>query len=74
MILEAARPFRGVEVRGQAIVEPDDGARTRLAIVSRYLGTEDGHAYADLARRPPGFVIRLPMSAARAWDLADKLP
>jgi len=38
-----------------------------------YLGPEGGRAYADPARRPPGFVIRLPMSAARAWDLADRL-
>jgi hypothetical protein len=29
---------------------------------------------ADLARRPPGFVIRLPVAGARAWDLSDKLP
>jgi PPOX class probable F420-dependent enzyme len=74
LIFEVVRPFRGVEVRGRVTVEPDEGARTRLAIASRYLGPEGGHAYADLARRPPGFVVRLPFSAARAWDLADKLP
>jgi len=73
LIFEAVRPFRGVQVRGRATIEPDEGARTRLAIASRYLGPEDGRAYADLARRPPGFVVRLPLSAARAWNLADKL-
>jgi hypothetical protein len=34
----------------------------------------DGRAYADLDVRAPGFVVRLPLGAARAWDLADKLP
>ena len=46
----------------------------RLAIVSRYLGPDAGLAYADLDRRRPGFVIRLPVREARLWDLADKLP
>jgi len=57
-----------------ASISPDAGAHARLDIASRYLGPEDGRAYADLARRPPGFVIGLPLSSARAWDLADKLP
>jgi len=74
LVFEAVRPFRGVQVRGRATLEPDEGARARLAIASRYLGPEAGRAYADLARRPPGFVVRLPISAARAWDLADRLP
>jgi PPOX class probable F420-dependent enzyme len=73
LVFESVPPFRGVEVRGQATIQKDEGARARLAIASRYLGPEGGRAYADPARRPPGFVIRLPMSAARAWDLADRL-
>jgi len=74
LVFESVRPFRGVQVRGRVTIEPDEGARTRLAIASRYLGPEGGSAYADLALRPPGFVVRLPLSAARAWDLADKVP
>lgn len=74
LIFEATWPYRGVQVRGRVTIEPDDGARTRLAIASRYLGPEGGRAYADLARRPPAFVLRLPLGAAHAWDLADKLP
>jgi PPOX class probable F420-dependent enzyme len=73
LIFEAARPFRGIVVRGAAEIAPDDGARARLAIASRYLGPEGGRAYADLARRPPGFVVRLPLDGARAWELDDKL-
>jgi hypothetical protein len=68
------RPFRGVRVTGAVTLEPDDGANVRLAIASRYLSPESGRAYADLGRRPPGFVIRWPSETATAWDLADKLP
>lgn len=74
LVFETIRPFRGVRVRGEASIDPDEGARVRLAIASRYLGSEAGRAYADPARRPPGFVLRLPLGAARAWDLADGLP
>lgn len=74
LIFEAVRPFRGITVRGTASIVPDEGARARLAIASRYLGPEGGRAYSDLSRRPPGLVVRLPIAEARAWDLADKLP
>lgn len=74
LIFEATEPFRGMMVRDRATLAPDDGARVRLAIASRYLGTERGRAYADLDRRPPGWVVRLPMASARAWSLADSLP
>ena len=73
LIFEAHRPFRGLLVSAAADLVPDEGSRTRLAIASRYLGADAGRAYADLARRPPGFVVRLPVSAARAWELGDKL-
>jgi len=74
MVFEAVPPFRGVQARGVATLLPDEGARTRLAIASRYLGPERGPRYADIERRPPGVVVRLPLADARAWDLADKLP
>jgi hypothetical protein len=53
---------------------PDEGALTRFAIASCYLGPERGARYSDLARRPPGVVVRLPVAAVRAWDLVDKMP
>jgi hypothetical protein len=74
LVFETVPPFRGVRVTGTATLTPDDGAAARLAIASRYLGPERGRAYADLARRPPGFVVRWPVDTATAWDLADKLP
>ena len=72
-IFETERPFRGIELRTLAKIVPDEGARSRLAIASRYLGSAAGRAYADVARRPPGFVLRLALSAARGWDLSDKV-
>src|SRR5690348_13566397 len=56
LVFEAARPFRGVQVRGRVIVAPDVDSQTRFAIASRYLGPDGGRAYADLTVRPPGFV------------------
>ncbi len=74
LIFEAIRPFRGIEVQAAATLVPDESALTRLAIASRYLGQPDGRVYADLRRRAPGFIVRLPADAARVWSLADKLP
>jgi hypothetical protein len=74
LIFETDPPFRGVRLRGHAELGPDDDSRTRLAIASRYLGPEYGSAYADLSRRPPGVVLRLPLATARAWDLSDSMP
>jgi PPOX class probable F420-dependent enzyme len=74
LVFETIRPFRGIQVRATASIAPDDGARVRDAVATRYLGAQDGAAYSDVDRRPPGYVIRLPVSAARAWDLSDALP
>lgn len=74
LVFEALYPFRGVRVKGRATLVNDVGAEARLAIASRYLGPEKGRAYADLDRRPPGFVVRLPTSAAQVWNLTDTLP
>jgi Pyridoxamine 5'-phosphate oxidase len=73
LVFEAASPFRGVQLRGRADIRPDDRSQCRLAISMRYLGPERGRMYADLDRRPPGHVVSLRMSDARAWSLADKL-
>jgi nitroimidazol reductase NimA-like FMN-containing flavoprotein (pyridoxamine 5'-phosphate oxidase superfamily) len=73
LIFETAPPFRGVRVRGRAELLPDEGSRTRLAIASRYLGEEGGQRYADVDRRPPGYVVRLRGEFAKAWDLSASL-
>lgn len=74
LIFEASPPFRGVMVRDQAARVFDEGAQARLAIATKYLGPGSAREYADLERRPPGWIVRLPIAAARAWSLADALP
>lgn len=74
LIFETSPPFRGVSLRSEATLLPDVGARARLAIATKYLGVDAGRAYANRDRRPAGWIVRLPMSEARAWSLADTLP
>jgi hypothetical protein len=74
-VFEVERPFRGFTMRSVvASIEPDAGADLRRAVATLYLGDEDGVAYADTNRRPPGFRLRIPIDGARAWDLSDILP
>ncbi len=73
LIFETSAPYRGVLVRDRADLVLDDGARARRAIASRYLGADAGRAYAAIARRPPGWIVRLPVASARAWSLADRI-
>ena len=73
MIFETEPPFRGVRVRAKAELAPDEDSATRLAIATRYLGAEAGRRYADLGRRPAGFVVRLRAGFAKAWDLSESL-
>ncbi|MEZ4595577.1 MAG: hypothetical protein R3C32_01395 [Chloroflexota bacterium] len=73
MVFEAVPPFRGVQAAGVATlsrtrVRHQAGDRVALP------GARARSRYADIERRPPGVVVRLPLADARAWDLADKLP
>jgi PPOX class probable F420-dependent enzyme len=69
VLFEHGPPYRGIEVRGEARLEPAGDAVRRIA--SRYLGAEEGAAYADAA--PDDTLIRLEPGRLRAWDFADVL-
>jgi PPOX class probable F420-dependent enzyme len=73
VVFETVRPFRGVEVRGQAELREIDVTQNRLAIVSKYLGADDADRFAA-ARDPVAILVRLPGDQARAWDLSEMLP
>jgi PPOX class probable F420-dependent enzyme len=73
LIFETVRPFRGLRIRGEATLVTDDRAASRRAIATRYLGEEAGERYADRSIRPPGFVLRLPLSQAKTWDLSETI-
>lgn len=73
MAFETVAPFRGLRIAAAAALTADGVREARLAIASRYLGADDGHRYAE-QRTKPGVVVRLPLSAARTWDLGSILP
>jgi PPOX class probable F420-dependent enzyme len=70
VIFETVRPFRGVEVRGEAeLVEGD----VTSAIAGRYLGVADGERFAAERRSRPGVLLRLVPDSPRVWDLSGIL-
>jgi PPOX class probable F420-dependent enzyme len=73
VVFEAEPPFRGVEVRGTASLEPGDVTAVRRAIVGRYIGPERAERFVA-ARKPEGVVVRLDAGGARTWDLRGILP
>ena len=72
MAFETTPPFRGLRIEAEATLTSDDVPEARLAIASRYLGPDDGQRFVE-QRTKPGVVARLPLSAARTWDLSGIL-
>jgi PPOX class probable F420-dependent enzyme len=68
LVFETTPPFRGVEIRAPAVLDPDGVAEARRAIATRYLGAEQGGRFAD-RRGDSGVILRVPLAGARAWDL-----
>ena len=67
LVYEHAPPYRGIEVSGEARLEPSRDAFRDIAI--RYLGEEAGAAYAEQVHDET--LIRLEPGRVRAWDFAD---
>ena len=59
VVFEAVRPFRGVEVRGEAELVGGDVSLARAAVAGRYLGVADGERFAAERRARPGGLLRL---------------
>jgi PPOX class probable F420-dependent enzyme len=68
LVFEHDPPYRGIEVRGRAILGRADADVVR-DIAVRYLGTEEGEAYANLGLDDT--LIRLEPGRLRAWDFSD---
>jgi PPOX class probable F420-dependent enzyme len=66
VVCEHEPPYRGIEVRADARVEPGDPEIGRR-IAARYIG-EDG---ADAWVGPDDVVIRIEPGVLRAWDFRD---
>ena len=69
VVFEHLRPYRGIEVRGRARLLPEEAPAAVRRIAVRYLGPEDGEAYA--ASGGDDMLIRLEPGVLRAWDFAD---
>ena len=69
---ESEPPYRGVELRGLARLVDDGAAEAGRRVAIRYLGQEDGEAY---AATPSGteVILRLEPGELRTWDFADDL-
>jgi PPOX class probable F420-dependent enzyme len=72
LVFEAAPPFRGIEVRGDAELVDGDVTAARTDIAGRYLGAEAGARFAA-ERTTPGVLVRL-TAEPRTWDLSAILP
>ena len=70
VVFEHEPPYRGIEVTGRALLGPADAGIVR-AMAVRYLGTEEGEAYA--AGAGDNTLVRLEPGRLRAWDFADDL-
>lgn len=65
-VCEQEPPYRGIELRGRARVEPAT-AGTGLRIASRYIGAERAGDWVG----PNDVVIRIEPGELRAWDFKD---
>ncbi len=71
VVYENQPPYRGLEARGEAQLAPEGAAEAIASMAVRYLGPEDGPAYADSVG--DGVVlVRLEPSQVRGWDFADE--
>lgn len=71
VMFEVRPPFRGVEARGNAIIETGQRpSEARRSIASRYLGDEAGERFTNARADVPSVIVRVPSANARTWDLS----
>lgn len=73
LVFEAVAPFRGVEVRGEAVLVECDVTAIRAEIAGRYLGPAAGARFAA-TRSKPGVLVQVRADEPRVWDLSAILP
>jgi PPOX class probable F420-dependent enzyme len=72
VVYEHQAPYRGLEARGQARLDSDGAAEAIASMAVRYLGPEDGPAYAQTVT--DAVLVRLDPAQVRGWDFADDWP
>ena len=65
-------PYAGLEARGDVRLDPEGAFDAIRSMAVRYLGPEDGHAYADSIKGSGSVLVRLEPSELRGWDFADE--
>jgi hypothetical protein len=73
LVFETTPPFRGIEIRGSVTLTEENVGSARLAIATRYLGSEGARAYVD-AVAEEAVLVRLEPQSVRAWDFSDTWP
>jgi PPOX class probable F420-dependent enzyme len=72
VVAEDTPPYRGIEIRGEAKrISGDVRALVRRMAV-RYLGEEQGPAYADAVSQGETMILRIEPGELRVWDFVDE--
>jgi PPOX class probable F420-dependent enzyme len=71
LVYDNEPPYRGVELRTSAQLGEIDRADVVREMAVRYLGREDGEAYA--ATSGDSVLVRLEPGDVRTWDFADEI-
>ena len=74
VVYEHDPPYRGLEARGEVRLDPDGAAEAFASMAVRYLGPEDGRAYAEAIKDSGSVLVRLEPTETRGWDFADDWP
>jgi PPOX class probable F420-dependent enzyme len=69
LVYEHEPPYRGLEARGRVSLLSEGGLDALASMAIRYLGPEDGPAYAQTVA--DSVLVRLEPSELRGWDFAD---
>jgi PPOX class probable F420-dependent enzyme len=72
LVYEHEPPYRGLEARGEARLESDGAVEAITSMAIRYMGPEDGSAYAATVTN--SVLVRLEPEHVRGWDFADDWP
>ncbi|HEU5243599.1 MAG TPA: TIGR03618 family F420-dependent PPOX class oxidoreductase [Gaiellaceae bacterium] len=74
VVYEHDPPYRGMEVRGEVRLEQGGVEDAFGAMAARYLGPENGRAYAETVTSSTSVLVRLEPTEVRGWDFADDWP
>ena len=73
VVYEHEPPYRGLEARGEARLLQDGVAEAASSMSVRYLGPENGQAYAAAISPADSVLVRLEPTHVRGWDFADDM-